>query len=248
MSWILTNTLAAFLLPPLNFLIVAFVGLSARRRFPRASTALLSAGLILVWIFSMPVTGDRLLRTLERGTHTDAKDMRDAQAIVVLAGGSYFNAPEYGGDTISQGTLERLRLGASLHRNTGLPLLVTGGNPDGGPLPDAVMMKQTLESEFQVPVAWTEDASNNTKQNAFNSRAILSREKIDRIVLVTHAWHMPRARGIFERAGFQVLPAGTGYHNDEKINILKFLPNSEGLRMSGIFFHEVIGLIWYFLA
>ena len=247
MSWILTNTLAAFLLPPLNFLIITCIGLALRRKHPRTGTALLSTGLALTWVFSMPVTGDRLLRVLERGAHTDIAQMRDAQAIVVLAGGSYFNAPEYGGDTISYGTLERLRLGALLHRRTGLPILVTGGNPDGGQVPDAVMMKRTLEQEFQVPVDWTESTSDNTRQNALNSREILSREKIDRVVLITHGWHMPRARNIFERAGFQVIPAGTGFHNDEKLNVVKFIPSADGLRLSWIFFHEVIGMAWYFL-
>ena len=245
MSWIITNTLAAFLLPPLNFLIITCIGLALRRKHPRTGTALLSTGLALTWVFSMPVTGDRLLRVLERGAHTDVAQMGEAQAIVVLAGGSYFNAPEYGGDTISQGTLERLRLAAVLQRRTGLPLLVTGGKPDGGPQPDAVMMKKALEQEFMVPVRWVEETSNNTKQNALNSYDILTSDKVRDIVLITHAWHMPRARWIFERAGFHVLPAGTGFHNDEKLHLIKFLPSTEGLKHSGIFLHEIIGILWY---
>ena len=247
MSWIFTNMVAAFLLPPLNFLVLICVGLSLQRVHAKSGKTLLYTGIASLWIFSMPITGERLLRILERGTHTDIANIKNAQAIVILAGGSYFNAPEYGGDTISQGTLERLRLGALLHRKTGLPILVSGGNPDGGPIPDANMMQRVLNEEFLVPVEWVENASNNTRQNAFESREILSRQRIDRVILVTHGWHMPRARKIFERAEFLVFPAGTGFHNDEKLHALKFLPGSEGMRLSGIALHELIGLIWYSL-
>lgn len=247
MSWLITNTVAAILLPPLNFLALICIGLLVLRRRPRFGKALLVVGLASLWIFSMPVTGERLLWLLERDTHTDAAEMKGAQAIVVLAGGSYFNAPEYGGDTINHGTLERLRLGALLHHRTELPILVSGGNPDGGPIPDALMMQRVLQEEFRVPVAWVEPSSNNTLQNAYKSGEILSRQGIDRIILVTHGWHMPRARKSFERAGFHVFPAGTGYHNDTKLHLLKFVPGSEGLRLSGIAFHEVVGLIWYSL-
>ena len=54
-------------------------------------------------------------------------------------------------------------------------------------------MKAALEKDFRVPVKWVEEASNNTRENAYKSFAILKKDKITHIMLVTHAWHMPRA-------------------------------------------------------
>ncbi len=48
---------------------------------------------------------------------------------MVLGGGRYRDAPEYGNDTVGEYTLVRLRYAAKLHRETGFPLLVTGGRP-----------------------------------------------------------------------------------------------------------------------
>ena len=42
----------------------------------------------------------------------------DPEAIVVLGGGRRAHAPEYEGETVSPATLERMRYGARLHRET----------------------------------------------------------------------------------------------------------------------------------
>lgn len=245
MNWLLTNLLAAFLLPPLNFLLLGAAGLILLKRKPKLGRGLIAAMLALLWVFSLPATGGRLLALLERDAGTPPDRLRDAQVIVVLGGGTYPNAPEYGGDTVSALTLERLRLAAALHRRTGLPLLVTGGSPDGGKFPEGVLMKRALEESFGVPVRWVEAASDNTWQNAFNSRKLLASPEIKTVVLVTHSWHMPRARYVFERAGFRVLPAGTGFHADGKLIVLDFLPSATGLKNSYFFMHEAIGLLVY---
>jgi len=245
MSWLITNFFAVFLLPPLNFLILGVAGLMLLKRRPQLGKCLIGAMLALLWIFSLRVVGDPLMALLEREAHTPVEKLHDAQAIVVLGGGTYFNAPEYGGDTVSGITLGRLRLAAVLYHKTGLPLLVTGGNPGGGKFPEAVLMKKTLEDELGVPVRWVEGASDNTRQNAVNSMKLLASTDIRTVVLVTQAWHMPRAKSIFESAGFRVLPAGTGFHGNSNLTVLSFLPSVMGLFNSGIFMHEAIGLLWY---
>ncbi|MBK7593641.1 MAG: YdcF family protein, partial [Betaproteobacteria bacterium] len=72
-----------------------------------------------------------------------------AQAIVIPGGGVRRNAPEYGGDTLGRLTLERVRYGARLAKQTGLPLLVTGGSVTGNTVPEAVLMKEALEKGIQ---------------------------------------------------------------------------------------------------
>lgn len=237
MNWLITNFLASFLL-------LGLAGVMLLKRQPKQGRRLIIAMLVLLWLFSLPVVGSGLLALLERGAHTPPDEFRDAQAIVVLGGGTYFGAPEYGGDTVSTLALERLRLAAMLQQRSGLPVLVTGGNPERAAFPEGVLMKKVLTEEFGVPVRWVEAASGNTWQNAFNSREILAPAGVTKVVLVTHGWHMPRAKYAFERAGFRVIPAGTGFHGG-RVNALSFLPSARGLRDSHFFMHEAIGLFWY---
>jgi uncharacterized SAM-binding protein YcdF (DUF218 family) len=111
-----------------------------------------------------------------------------------------------------------------------------------------MQMKAVLEKEFQVPVRWTEGASANTRENAYKSFAILKKDGIRNVALVTHAWHMPRAAREFEQAGFKVTPAGTAYTTRDKTDVLSFVPTATALQKSSFFLHEVIGIIWYRLT
>lgn len=242
MSWLLTNLVSAFLLPPLNLLIVAGIGLWLWHKRPRLARILITAAFATLWLLSTPYVASSLLRQLE-GSPLDRTD-EPADAIVVLSGGQHFNAPEYGSNTPGKETLERLRYAAVLHRKTGKPILVTGGDPQGiGP--EAPLMKDLLEQEFKVPVRWVEKASANTLENARNSRILLAESGITRIYLVTHAWHMPRALLAFERAGFKVVPAATAWTTHHSTDLLDFIPSAAALLDSRWYLHEIIGMYWY---
>lgn len=245
MSWFVTNFIAAILLPPLDLLLVAIVGLWLWNKRPHLARLLLASSIILLWLFSTPYFAEALLHGLEGEPYAVDTKRGAADAIVVLGGGTYFHAPEYGGDTVGRETLERLRYAAKLYRETGRPILVTGGTPLGNSLSEAAQMRQVLEQEFHVPVRWVENASNNTFEDAHYSREILKRDDIQRIYLVTHAWHMARAVQVFQSAGFQIVPAPTAYTTRYRIDLLAFIPNAKALRDSRIFLHELIGILWY---
>jgi len=242
-AWQLTNALAAFLLPPGSLILLIAGGLVLHRSRPRTARLLLAAGLAGLYACSMPLTADFLLRNWESPPAVIAADA--AQAIVVLGGGRYREAPEYGADTVSAPTLVRLRYAARLQRSSGHPVLVSGGSPDGGTVDEAQTMKQVLEQEFAVPVRWMEGSSDNTLQNARLSYRMLRAEGIRTIVLVTHAWHMPRARLAFEQSGFRVIPAPTAHTTRTPLTILDFLPDARAMRTSSLFCHEIIGMFWY---
>ncbi len=242
MSWFLTNLVSAFLLPPLNFLLVAGIGLYLWHKRPRVARILLTLSIAGIWLLSTPFVADSLLQSLEGKPVNIAKNPADA--IVVLSGGQHFNAKEYGGNTVSKETLARVRYAAMLHRQTGKPVLVSGGNPQGGGA-EAPLMKQVLEQEYYVPVRWVEETSDNTLENARHSHDMLAREGIERIYLITQAWHMPRSMQVFENAGFTVVPAATAYTTRYETNLLTFIPNAGALLDSYRFMHEVIGMLWY---
>ena len=243
-SWIITNTLAAWLIPPGSVLLLAGWGLLRMRKHPRSGKAVAALALAALWALSTPWISRTLLQALEPEP-ADPLRAPPAQAIVVLGGGKYHAAPEYGADTVSEATLVRLRYAALLHRQTGKPVLVSGGSPEGSPVSEAQAMKSVLENEFKTPVAWTEAASNNTLENARASRALLAPLGINRVYVVTHAWHMPRSQWIFTQAGFDVVPAPTKFTTSFGLTLRDFMPQADGLRDSSRFFHEIIGLAWY---
>lgn len=245
MSWFFTNLFSAFLLPPLSLLIAALVGLLLWKRRPRIARTLLTASITLLWLLATPYFAEMLLHQLEKEIPVVDRRTNTADAIVILGGGSYFHAPEYGGDTVSETSLLRLRYAAKLYRETAKPILVTGGKPRGNATSEAQQMKQILEQEFNVPVRWMEGESDNTLQSAQMSYAALKPAGIHRIYLVTHAWHMPRSAHAFETAGFNVIPAPTAFTTRNTTNLLSFVPDVYALRDSRIFIHEIIGIGWY---
>ena len=246
MEWLITNAVAALLAPPGSLLLLAAVGALVAVWRQRLGRALVALSLVALYALSTAFVADGLLGTLELAPPSPLAD-KSGHAIVVLGGGTYFSAPEYGQDTVSSRTLVRLRYGAHLHRALGKPVMVSGGAPQGNLASEAGLMKQALEAEFRVPVQWMEQGSNNTLENARLSYRVLAAAGIRRIYLVTHAWHMPRARSAFEHAGFAVIPAPTGYTTRYKLIALDFLPSADALFRSNTFFREAIGIGWYHL-
>lgn len=245
LSWELTNALASLLVPPGSLLLIAGYGLLMARRRPRTGKSLVSVAMLALYVLSTDYAADRLLQTLEPEPRNPLADRR-GQAIVVLGGGKYFSAPEYGGtDTVGVQTLMRLRYAAQLHHAAGKPILVTGGSPEGSATAEAATMKIVLEREFKTPVGWTENNSDNTLENARFSHRILNTAGVRTIYLVTHGWHMPRAKLAFEHAGFEVIPAPTGFTTGYRLTVLDFMPSTYALHNSSRFLHEVIGSAWY---
>ena len=245
--WLATNLVAAALLPPLILVLLLAAGLILQRRRPRLATSLIVLAASALYALSTPWVSGLLLKSLEISTSLNPAQLQAADAIVVLGGGRRIGAAEYGGDTLKGISLERLRYAAHLHRALKKPVLVTGGAPLGNSTSEAAQMKQVLQQEFQVPVQWSEQGSNNTLENARLSHRLLNSAGVRRVYLVTDAWHMPRARLAFEHVGFTVIPAPTSYSTSFGTNALDFLPSAGALSRSGIYFHEVIGLGWYHL-
>ncbi len=244
--FLLKKLLTAVLLPPTGPVLLALFGLwlartarSQRWRNGGARLAMLSLFGLLV--LSLPVVGNALLASLESHPPITQAQLRRVQAIVILGGGSYFGAPEYGGDTVGNATLERVRYGARLARESRLPLLVTGGAPLGG-RPEGELMKAVLEDEFGVPVRWVEAASRDTEESASLSAQLLKPRGVTRIALLSHGWHLPRAIPLFEKQGFEVTPAPMGFSTAPPPALASFLPG--GLGNSSKALHEYLGRLY----
>ena len=212
--FLLKKILSGLVMPPMGLILLACLGAlamrSASRRWRIAGTATVMGSVALLVALSIPAISQRLLASLEQYPAVSPAQLVGAEAIVLLGGGTYRSAPEYGGDTVGTLSLERTRYAARLARSTGLPLLVTGGTTDGT-RPEAESMREVLTLEFSVPVRWVESQALDTTGNAVHSAALLRSSGVKRIVLVSHAWHLPRAVPLFEREGMAVIPAPTGF-------------------------------------
>ena len=236
----LKKIIAALILPPFGPLLLIAIGVCLASRGRRIGTLLAIAALLGLATLSLPVVGNALLRSQEVSAPVAPEALVGAQAIVVLGGGANYMAPEYGGDTVSMYTLERLRYAALLHRRSGLPLLVTGGAPFGGH-PEGRLMQAVLEQEFAVKVRWVEAESRDTAENASLSARILKDSGIQRIILVSQAWHLPRAVAAFERQGLTVAPAATGFTHDSPSLLANLLPSASALESSRTAMNEYLG-------
>lgn len=227
----LKRLLAAAVLPPGGPLLLAVFGLLLMRRAARIGWLFAWVGVVSGLLFSTPLVGNAMMGSLQAPNPVDLPELRTAQAIVVLAADTNYDAREYGGSTSGAATLERLRYAARLFRRSGLPILVSGGAPLGGRA-EALNMREVLEREFGVAVRWTESASLDTRENARFAADILQKEKIRRIALVTHAWHMPRAQAYFEAAGLEVVAAPTAWNRPSPSLWNELLPSASGMRLS----------------
>jgi len=243
------------MLPPGNLFLLILAGLLLWRRWPRTGRAVAAIG-VLALAFLSTTAGARLFVVpLERQTTALlAPEKAGAQAIVILAAGQLENAPEYGARAIPDYiALARLRYGAHLHRKTGLPVLVSGGNGDVDVDLDpakreyakADAMAVALVEDFGVPVRWIEPRSRDTLENANYSAAMLRADGVRRVLLVTDAMHMPRSRAVFERAGLEVVEAPTMFFSDQPMSYRAWIPNAEGMRRSWYAIYELIGIAWY---
>jgi len=225
----------------------------AARHFKRGVVifVFLSSGTAL--LLSVPLISDVLIDRLQvfpalTATELVKRSQGVPTALVILSAGRRAYAPEFGGETVDELALERIRYGAVLARETHLPVLVSGGLGNDEDPPLAKLMADVLEREFGVPVKWQESLSSNTAENAIYSSRLLKRAGIERVVLVTHAWHIKRARAAFAANGMAVIPAPTAFYGRVREDgITGLLPSMRALRMSGYAIHETLGGEWYSL-
>ncbi len=252
MADIASKIMALWLLPPGVIILMAVLGFLIQIRWMLVGSLIVALSVMALLTLSLPLTGQQLMEGLESRFPPLApgagRTGEPPGAIVVLGGGRYSDAAEYGeGDTVSRETLERLRYGVYLHRLTGLPILVSGGALYGEKVPEAELMQAALMRDFRVEARWVEGRSVNTHENAEFSLPILSAAGVKRVYLVTHAYHMLRAVWSFESVGISAVPAPMGFTTlgRGEREALGYNPSAHGLQLSSTALRERLGLMWY---
>lgn len=242
------ETIKTIILPPSFFIILLVIGLACWKK-RLLSFSIISFATVTLYLLSLSIVTLTLAKPLQHYPALSDKVIVNAhaQAIVVLSGGRYKNAPEYGRDVASAEELMRLQYAAYLYRKARVPILVSGGFCSSQDKSEAQIMAEVLERDFKVPVRWIENASENTWQNAKYSIAILKANHIHRAFLVTTAIHIPRSVLSFQHFEFDVVAAPTRFFiSKESYNSwANFLPDPEALRWSTFCLYEYLGLTWY---
>ncbi|MGL4575326.1 MAG: YdcF family protein [Burkholderiaceae bacterium] len=223
---------------PLLMLALAWL---LRKRFAKTALVFFWGTLAVLWVAATPAVARAWAHWVEsRYPPLQLEALPKADAIVVLSGGRRAHAPEFGvQQTLLSNTLERTRYGALLAKRTGLPVIVSGGRPNGRGTPLATMMKDALQSEFGVANVQAEPQSNTTLENARYTAKLLGPGKT--ILLVTEASHMPRAVLDFQAQGVTVIAAPTAFTSDGDGDAATWVPSVYALRLTNEALRETIG-------
>lgn len=247
--------LGALLLPPVPLLVLLLIG--ARLMLPRRGLGWLvvATSVALLWLTACTGTARLLSQfvlrppaalTAERIQELKAQvGAKQPIAIVVLGGGMEPFAPEYGVSNLQPTSVERLRYGVWLSRETGLPMAFSGGvgwaQRDGKP--EAQVAARIAAAEFGRPLKWTEEMSRDTRENAAFSAALFRKQGIRHVVLVTHGWHMPRALNAFQQAApdLRIEAASMGLAQRLEQPALSWIPSAAGTTDVRNILRELLG-------
>ncbi|MEE8664098.1 MAG: YdcF family protein [Acetobacter sp.] len=183
-----------------------------RKKAGRILMAVAGMGFFLCLL--LPV-GDWALRPLENRFQIPAKLPEHIDGIIVLGGGINDRISQDRQTPVLSPAGNRMTTGVILaHRYPGSRLIFSGGS-------GAVIQGQANESdwahvlfrELEVPETQItlENRSRTTWENALFSKELVHPDPGSIWLLVTSADHMPRAVGMFRKAGWNVIPYPTGY-------------------------------------
>jgi uncharacterized SAM-binding protein YcdF (DUF218 family) len=219
---------------------------------------LLIIAVLLLWIGGNRWVAAGLARSLEQ-LYTTPDPIPSMEVVVVLGGGTY--PPEAPRSMVEvNGAGDRLIYAAQLHREGKAKyILVSGGLLDWEDrltTPAEDMASLLIWMGVSPQAIWLQAESANTYEDALYSAQILNKKGIDRILLVTSAWHMPRAVRLFEAQGLQVIPLPTDYNvtqqnwdqmltGEPRTILLDLLPNASHLSLTTRMLKEYLGLWIY---
>lgn len=247
----LNKLLPIFVLPLAWVFALALVGFFRRKWRP------VIAALVVLYVCSMPFTGNRLIHALESGyPQVPLDDVEKADAIVPLGG--IFGPPTPRGCRTCLPNLaeasERLEAGIALWQRKKAPCLVfTGGRIPWGPpereVEGAASKRAAVARGVPDDRILVTGEVGNTDDEAHAVARMMRQRGWTKIILVTSAWHMPRAARLFRKAGVDFVPFPVDYQTDTgaPLTILDFLPRGDGLSRTEQVVRELYGLGFYAL-
>lgn len=207
----------------------------------------ITAGILLLLCFSINPIANELLIKLE-SQYQPLKTMpTDVQYIVVLGGGNGGSRRFPPNTRLSSASLARLIEAVRLYRQNPNSILVLSGGRVFGSRADATVMNNTAvalgvkRNHMKI-----EAGSQDTLEEAQHLKPFIQGQKF---VLVTSAYHMPRAMEIFQQQDMHPIPAPTQFLTKRYLHHPKYyFPSVVNLIHSDIALHEYMGIAWLWLS
>ena len=244
MEYLLTKFLPLLIYPLGLGILFGLLGIIAALQGRRARAAFsMLLGMTILWVSSTNIFSTTVIESLEKEfPPIPIEGLPNVDAVVVLGG--FTNATDSDARLLElNDAVDRLFHGMRLYRAGKAPRVVLAGGAAEGSSPEADFMAGLL-SEFGIPRdrMLLENQSRNTRENGVNSVKIMQQNNINKILLVTSAFHMRRAKGVFEKLGMEVVPAATDYQVPEPDpSILDWMPDAEALMMTTLGVKEYLG-------
>ena len=253
MFFILSKILA-FLTNPILWIGFA-VGLSfvSRKEIWKKRWRILS--LLFALIFTNEFLGEFALQQWEYPS-TRVSDLQESYDVgILLSGFTYYSKDlpnsdklVYFGSNANRG-LQAVDL---YKRGVFKKFLLTGGSGVlvGEKFSESELTQQFL-LRFGVPAEdiLVEEASRNTRENAIFSKQFLEEQRLTskKLLLITSAFHMPRAKRCFKKVGLQTTPFSVDFKtkNTTTLSIDKFIPSNKAIYLWNILLMEWVGLVAY---
>ena len=223
----------------------------------RKKTKYVYSSIIFLIVFSNGVFSNTLWRLLEYPwKRLDYSLVDSSDGIVVLSGGG-IKLPPINKKIIEWNDPDRFFAGIDLYKaNKSNRLIFTGGiNPliKGLPPEGDIYIKEALSKGIPKKDLFTTYPVSNTLQEAKAIKKLLNDEipaSQKKVILVTSAFHMKRAKRVFEREGISVLPYPVDFRSNKSFSLSlrnpsMWIPNSSSLDKSTIAIRELIGRIIY---
>lgn len=218
-------------------------------RRPRAARRLGAAAALLLILFGLLPTGQMLIKPLENRYRVPAVENLGSVAGIIVLGGAESPGLSAARDAVTlKDTAGRLTTALALARLFPDAMVVaTAGYRAGGLTQAEVAGRFFIESGLDPHRLILEDRSHNTYDNAVLSKPLAAPEPGETWLLVTSAFHMPRARAVFETADWTVIPYPTDYRSLPAARLDWTLDVATRLREADLAIHEWIGLAAYHL-
>ena len=233
---------AAWILPP-GIFILAMLGIAIflwKKHDQRRAASALAVLSLALYLLSIGAVSDRLMGDLEQ-TYAVPEHLQ-GDIIVMLGGGAIADVQDVDGTgMLAQSPSSRLLTTLRLHRLHHLPILLSGGQVFSDTGSEAEIARRVLRS-LGVPdeMIYVEGRSLTTGQNAHYSAEILRRKGYAHPILVTSAFHLPRAVLNFEKEGFAVTPYPADFwvSGNSQLYAIKFAPNASALLTNTVYLQE----------
>ena len=237
------NKILPIIVSPLGLIIVLLFFGILRKKVLHSLVAL-----TVLIILSLPIVSNHLIKLLEQNyTYSTPNEIASADTVIVLSGMVKTVEHNNGVQYEFSDAVDRIFAGIKLLKmGKAQKIILTRGKlPWSIGVPEGEFLAEFIQSQGIDPnrILLTEVVQNTNDEAKAISKMLPTNSKV---ILVTSAFHMPRAEKVFQNQNLKVIPYAVDFRSSiKKIDILDFLPQANAFKNSNFYFREIIGRVYY---